>query len=73
MFGDLNQYIIVVHLFGAAYAAPNKGSTILYSFSKIYICSSAVQHFKNRILTCRSVFFISLQSSKTVGKSFKSP
>ena len=29
MFGDLNQYqIIVVSLFGAAYAAPNKGTTI---------------------------------------------
>ena len=29
---DLNQYKIVVPLFGAAYAAPNKG-TSLYSFS----------------------------------------
>ena len=28
-FGDLNQYKIVVPLFGAAYAAPNKGTTIL--------------------------------------------
>ena len=27
---DLNQYKIVVPLFGAAYAAPNKGTTILY-------------------------------------------
>ena len=27
---DLNQYKIVVSLFGAAYAAPNKGTTILY-------------------------------------------
>ena len=27
-FGDLNQYKIVVPLFGAAYAAPNKGTTI---------------------------------------------
>ena len=25
-----NQYKIVVPLFGAAYAAPNKGTTILY-------------------------------------------
>ena len=25
-----NKYIIVVPLFGAAYAAPNKGTTILY-------------------------------------------
>ena len=30
MFEDLNQYQIVVPLFGAAYAAPNKGTTILY-------------------------------------------
>ena len=28
--GDLNQYKIVVPLFGAAYAAPNKGISILY-------------------------------------------
>ena len=28
--GDLNQYEIVVPLFGAVYAAPNKGTTILY-------------------------------------------
>ena len=31
-FGDLNQYKLVVPLFGAAYAAPNQiqGTTILY-------------------------------------------
>ena len=28
--GDQNQYKIVVPLFGAAYAATNKGTTILY-------------------------------------------
>ena len=27
---DLNQYKIDVPIFGAAYAAPNKGTTILY-------------------------------------------
>ena len=27
---DLNQYKIAVPLFGAAYAAPNKGTTVLY-------------------------------------------
>ena len=27
---DLNQYKIVVPLFGAAYAAPNIGTTIIY-------------------------------------------
>ena len=42
VFGDLSQYKIVVPLFGAAYAAPNKGTTILYQFSKIYILSNAV-------------------------------
>ena len=30
VFGNLNQYKIAVPLFGAAYAAPNKGFTILY-------------------------------------------
>ena len=30
VFGDLNQYKIAVPLLGAAYAAPNKGTTILY-------------------------------------------
>ena len=29
IFGDLNHYKSVVPLFGAAYAAPNKGATIL--------------------------------------------
>ena len=36
VFGHLNQYKFVVSLFGAAYAAPNKGTTILYLFSKQY-------------------------------------
>ena len=30
VFGDLNQYTILVPLFGAAYAAPNRVTTILY-------------------------------------------
>ena len=30
---DLNQNKVVVPLFGAANAAPNKGTAILYSFS----------------------------------------
>ena len=33
---DLNQYKIVVPLFGAANAAPNKGTTISFSFSSTY-------------------------------------
>ena len=42
VFGDLNQYKIVGPLFDAAYAAPNKGTSIPYSFSKINIFSNAV-------------------------------
>ena len=42
VFGDLNQYKIVVPVFGAAYAAPNKGTAILYSFSKTKILSNSV-------------------------------
>ena len=30
---DLNQYKFVMPIFGAAYAAPNKGTTILYLIS----------------------------------------
>ena len=30
VYRDLNQYKIIVPLFGAAFAAPNKGTTILY-------------------------------------------
>ena len=37
VFGDLIQYEIVIPLFGAAYAAPNKGTSILYLFSKTNI------------------------------------
>ena len=36
---DLNQYKIVVPLIGAAYAVPNKGTKILYLFSKTNILS----------------------------------
>ena len=32
MFGDLNQYKIVVPLLGAAYAATNEGTTIYTNF-----------------------------------------
>ena len=32
VFGDLNQNKIVVSFFGAAYAAPNKGTTIMNIF-----------------------------------------
>ena len=39
---DLNQYKIVVPLFGAANAAPNKGTTISYSFSSTNFCIFSV-------------------------------
>ena len=41
-FGDINKYKIVVPLFGAAYAAPNKGTTILYYFPKADIFSNGL-------------------------------
>ena len=40
VFGGLNQYKIVVPLFGAAYAAPNKGTIMLYWFTKTNILSN---------------------------------
>ena len=72
-FEGLNQYKLVEPLFGAAYAAPNKGTTFLHWFSKTNVFSNGIQHFRSRILTCKSVFFISFQSLKTVGKSSRSP
>ena len=39
VFGDVNQYKIVVPLFGAA---PNKGTTILYLFSRTNIFSNGL-------------------------------
>ena len=41
-FGGLNQYKIVVPLFGAAYAAPNKGNIILHWFYKTNIFSNGL-------------------------------
>ena len=35
---NFNQYKIVLPIFGAAYAAPNKGKTILYKFSSTNQC-----------------------------------
>ena len=39
---DLNQYKIVVPLFGAAYAAPNIGTIILYKFSSTNVSTISV-------------------------------
>ena len=41
-FGGLNQYKIMVPLFGVAYAAPNKGTIILHLFSKTNIFSNGL-------------------------------
>ena len=68
--GDLIQYKTVVPLFGAAYAAQNKSSTILYKFSKTNIFSDGL---RSRILSCKSLFILSFQSLKTVGKSSRRP
>ena len=39
-----NEYKIVVPLFGAAFAAPNKGTTILYSFTSLSIVLSSTEN-----------------------------
>ena len=39
-----NQYKIVVPLFGAAFAAPNKGTTILYGFSALSTVLSTTEN-----------------------------
>ena len=42
-----NEYEIVVPLFGAAFAAPNKGTTILYWFRSL---STVLSPTENRII-----------------------
>ena len=42
-----NEYEIVVPLFGAAFAAPNKGTTILYWFWSL---STVLSPTENRII-----------------------
>ena len=42
-----NEYEIVVPLFGAAFAAPNKGSTILYWFRSL---STVLSSTENKII-----------------------
>ena len=39
-----NEYKIVVPLFGVAYAAPNKGTRILYSFRLLSTVSSPTEN-----------------------------
>ena len=39
-----NEYEIVLPLFGAAFAAPNKGTTILYSFRSLSIVLSCTEN-----------------------------
>ena len=47
--GDVlqNEYEIVVPLFGAAFAAPNKGTTILYWFRSL---STVLSSTENKII-----------------------
>ena len=42
-----NEYEIVVPLFGAAFAAPNKGTTVLYWFSSLSTVFSSTENKKN--------------------------
>ena len=39
-----NEYEIVVHLFGAAFAAPNKGTTIVYRFRSLSTVLSSTEN-----------------------------
>ena len=39
-----NEYEIVVPLFGAAFAAPNKGTTILYKFGSLSAVLSSTEN-----------------------------
>ena len=41
-----NEYEIVVPLFGAAFAAPNKGTAILYSFRSLTTVLSSTENRK---------------------------
>ena len=41
-----NEYEFVVPLFGAAFAAPNKGTPILYSFRSVSTVLSSTQNRK---------------------------
>ena len=41
-----HEYEIVVLLFGAAFAAPNKGTTILYSFRSLSTVLSSTENRK---------------------------
>ena len=41
-----NEYEIVVPLFGAVFAAPNKGTTILYSFRSLSTVLSSIEKRK---------------------------
>ena len=49
VFGDLNQYKFVVPLFGAAYAAPNRGTTISFFF--LYTARPSFEYY-------RQVYFV---------------
>ena len=67
---DLNQYKIVVPLFGAANAAPNKDTTISSSFS-CTICSISQPSILKNLNTSISIFpkLLVLENCKTVLRS----
>ena len=54
-----NKYKIVVSIFGAAYAAPNKGTTILYLFRSLSTVLQKIVEFKDfsRLLSDFPVLF----------------
>ena len=56
-----NEYEIVVPLFGAAFAAPNKGTTILYWFRSLSTVFSSTENKKikdfSRLFSGFSVLF----------------
>ena len=47
---DQDQYEIVLPLFGAAFAAPNKGNANWYLFISLF----SIQHFQSWIIKCKS-------------------
>ena len=62
---DLNQYEIVVPLFGAAYAAQNIGTTIYTNFP-VLLSPLSQSSISEEDLKPKSVFFINIKSLKTV-------
>ena len=74
VFGDPNQYKLVCFYLVQHMLHQIKAPQFYTNFLKLLIIlRNAVRHFQSRLLTCKSVFFISFQSLKAVGKSLRSP